>query len=274
MQANLKVTAICLALAVPANTLAAPIDVSAAIWDSGVDLSASTIAVKRMSDGQVWISNPDRAEKPFIPASTSKIPHTFIALETDIASPETVFAWDGKTRSMAAWNADHTLKSAFQKSAVWVFQDIAMHAGHSQMASWIGKLDYGNKDIGNAANLTTYWLKGPLKISAMEQIDFLERLALNQLPLSSETLAQGKDIMQADTGAGWTLYAKTGWGLRGDDPDIGWYVGWVEQQAPSVEIYVFAFNLDIRRRSDGRKREAAARRVLVEVGALPQSASQ
>lgn len=272
MKAEFRLTTVCAALMAALPALAAPVDVSDPVWDVGVNLETSTVVVRRITDGQVWISNPDRAAQAFIPASTSKIPHTLIALETGFAAPGTVFTWDGTLRFLDAWNRDQTLTTAYRRSAVWVFQEITATLGHAQMARWIATLEYGNRDIGAAARLTTYWLQGPLKISAREQVDFLSRLASNQLPLSSDTLDQARDVMRADSGPGWTLYAKTGWGLRGDDPDIGWYVGWLERDDPSAEIYVFAFNLDMPSPADRHKREETARRVLTHIGALSQAA--
>lgn len=270
MQTLSKRVTFCLALLIPSQTLAADFDVSQVVKHAGVAPDSATLVVRRTSDGQVWNSNAARAKAPFVPASTSKIPHTLIALETGIATADTVFDWDGKTRFVPAWNQDQTLQTAYHRSAVWVYQNIAQAVGHARMVLWMAALDYGNHTIGDAEQLTTYWLDGPLKISADQQVDFLTRLASGQLALSPETLTEGKAIMRAKDGPGWTLYAKTGWGLRGDDPDIGWYVGWVERDAPSAEQYVFAFNLDMQAREDRHKRQTTVLHVLVAIGALPQ----
>ena len=66
---------------------------------------------------------PDRAATPFVPASTFKILHALIALETGVVPDTTaIIPWDGVDRGWERWNQDHTLGSAFQFSAVWVFQ--------------------------------------------------------------------------------------------------------------------------------------------------------
>jgi beta-lactamase class D len=41
-------------------------------------------------------------------------------------------------------------------------------------------MDYGNTEIGTAVD--TFWLPGPLKISAVEQTRFLAKLAQDALP--------------------------------------------------------------------------------------------
>ncbi|MDW3224710.1 MAG: penicillin-binding transpeptidase domain-containing protein [Paracoccaceae bacterium] len=252
--------------------ISAPVDVSETIRESGVDISASTVVIRRVSDGQTWISNRQRAAERFIPASTSKIPHTIVALETGVSSFDTVFEWDGKRRFLDSWNMDQTLATAYQRSAVWVFQDIADAVGHAQMAHWIQRLEYGNRNIGDATRLTTYWLQGPLKISALEQIDFLERLVSDKLSVSPGTVDKAREIMRADSGPDWSLYAKTGWGLRVDEPDIGWYVGWLEQNEPVPEIYIFAFNLDMASSQDRHRREQTVRHILADIGVLAAEA--
>lgn len=269
MSVKSLIIAFCAVLMVSPEANAAPVDTSDAIRDAGVGVNTSTIVIRRVSDGQEWISNPQRAAQRFIAASTSKIPHTIIALETGVASLETVYQWDGKRRFLDTWNRDQTLATAYQRSAVWVFQEITETLGHAEMSRWINRLEYGSRDIGEAARLTTYWLQGPLEITALEQVDFLQRSALDQLAVSSDTMDQARDIMRADSGPDWSLYAKTGWGLRGDDPDIGWYVGWLEQNGPVPEVYVFAFNLDMSDPEDRHKREDTLRQVLAHLEILP-----
>lgn len=223
--------------------------------------------VVRLDDGREWDSNPERVDERFVPASTSKIPHTLIALETGYANgPETLFPWDGEARTFPAWNQDQTLATAYARSAVWVYQQIARDLGYETMANWIERLGYGNADTGTPADLTRYWLDGPLAISAREQVDFLSRLARGELPLRGSTISVGKSIMRADAGESWALYGKTGWGVRNGAPDIGWYVGWAET---GETAFVFALNLDMPDEAARAKRIPAARSVLAALGALP-----
>ena len=49
-----------------------------------------------------------------------------------VADPDKdVFKWDGVTRSIEAWNKDHTMRSAIAASAVPVYQEIARRIGRS-----------------------------------------------------------------------------------------------------------------------------------------------
>jgi beta-lactamase class D len=223
--------------------------------------------VVRLDDGREWQCNPERVAERFVPASTSKIPHTLIALETGYAkSPEEFFAWDGVERAFDAWNRDHSLATAYAASAIWVYQRIAHDLGSGTMGRWLERFDYGNHDVGGTADLTSYWLDGPLMISAREQVAFLTKLATNDLPLKPQTLADGRRIMRADGGDGWTLYAKTGWGQRPGAADVGWYVGWVEREPGSA--WVFALNLDMPDEAARAKRIPLTRAVLADLGAI------
>ncbi len=249
-------------------TTAGEADLAGVVAAGGVDPESSTLLVTRLSDGAEWVSNPVRAGERFPPASTSKIVHTLIAIETAYATAATEFEWDGTVRLVDAWNRDQTLASAFAVSAVWVYQTMTSDLGAAVMADWIDRLEYGNEDTGTEADLTTYWLQGPLAISAREQVHFLSRLVNGELPLSAATLAAARPVMVADRGDDWTLYAKTGWRMDPDGPDIGWYVGWLETTGESPDTWVFALNLDMRSDADTALRRPIARQALRHVGAL------
>ncbi len=245
-----------------AQASAETIDVGHIIKAEG---NPTTVVVERQSDGQVWISNPTRAEQRFSPASTSKIPHTLIALENGIATTDTVFAWDGFPKGVAAWNQDQTLASAFERSAVWVYQQIARTAGQHTMSQGLAQFDYGNQAIGAADHLTRYWLDGTLQISAVEQVTFLKRLAQQDFALSASTYAAALDIMVSDRGDAWVMRSKTGWRYSDTEMDIGWFVGWLDC---ADETYVFAVNMDIPNRSHLSKRKDVAYAVLRDIGAF------
>ena len=247
-------------------------DLSGVVAAEGVDPQKSALLIVRLEDGTEWTSGGARIETAYPPASTSKIPHTLIALETGYADgPDTIFKWDGTKRFLEAWNRDQTLSSAFKYSAVWVYQKITREIGYQTMSEWIGRLGYGNGNTGTPDDLTTYWLVGPLETSAREQVQFLSKLAADTLPLKEETLSVGKQIMQADQGMDWTLFAKTGWRSDGESTDIGWYVGWVEHLDESDKLtYVFAFNMDIVEASDRARRQAVVRSTLAHLGIIQQ----
>lgn len=254
-----------LTLASLSYAVAKTVDVGPSVAAAGGEIKNLTIVVKRLSDNQVWIANPDRAQLRYSPASTSKIPHSLIALENGLASLETLFKWDGVPRSNREWNRDQTIESAFQESVVWVFQEIARTAGQHMMSEGLQSFGFGNSSVGRVEQLTTYWLDDTLKISALEQVAFLSNLAQERLPLSAATYAAAKEIMISDTGGNWTMRSKTGWRYSKTDMDIGWFVGWLECRS---QTYVFALNMDMPDTRFLSKRKTIAYHVLRDIGAF------
>ncbi|MCB5195331.1 class D beta-lactamase [Deefgea salmonis] len=184
--------------------------------------------------------NYARAATRFFPASTFKIANSLIGLSRKAVSSvdEVFYHYDGQPVYLASWAHDMGLREALRVSNVPAYQQLAKKIGLSAMQSDVGKLNYGNADIGS--QVEQFWLKGPLKISPIEQSQFLARLAQTQLPLPQSAQIAVRDIMQLESGKGWTLYGKTGL-YRASPADIGWFVGWLEQDG---KIYSFALNMD------------------------------
>ncbi|KCZ87086.1 putative beta-lactamase [Hyphomonas hirschiana VP5] len=243
-----------------------------ALLAEGVSPADSALVIYRLEDEKVWASGGARIRERFTPASTSKIPHTLLALETGaVTGPEESFEWDGETRFVDSWNEDQDFAAAFQRSTVWIYQIVVPRIGAARLTEGLEAFGYGNADIGGPEMITRYWLEGPLAISATEQVEFLSRLARRTLPLSARTYDLAVPVMEVDRGEGWTLYGKTGWKSVEGQMDIGWYVGWVEQssgEAPGT--YAFALNMDMPGGMDeAPKRRAAVERALRAIGALP-----
>ena len=211
------------------------------------------------------VYNPQRATIRYSPASTFKIPHTLIALDRQVVSDEfTRFAWDGVDRGNPLWNRDQDLRSALRNSVVWVFQDLARRIGEPAERDALARLAYGNRTVGGRVD--DFWLDGSLRISAHEQVDFLERLYRNALPYPLADQRLIKDLMLVDAGRDHILRAKTGWFSRHGE-SIGWWVGWVEH--PDGPVF-FALNIDMPAGiPDAPKREAIVRQILHGIGALP-----
>jgi beta-lactamase class D len=211
--------------------------------------TTGTFAVLDVAGNRIVVSDRERAETGYLPASTFKIPNALIALETGIAADadSTMFPWDKVVRDFDAWNKDHTLRTAFKASAIPVFQDIARKIGPERMQEYVDAFDYGNRDIGGAA-IDVFWLEGRLRISAMQQITFLEKLHRGALPASPRNQEIVRDIMYLEQTEFGTLRGKTGAvGItpeRGSKATMGWLVGWLEH--PNKPPYIFAVNIDIR----------------------------
>lgn len=210
-----------------------------------------------------------RAETPFLPASTFKVFNALVALDTAAVKDEyEVIRWDGVKRKFDGWNRDHSLASAMKFSAVWFYQGMARRAGQQRMQEWIDKAGYGNRDIGGG--IDQFWLTGMLRISAVQQIEFLRRLAHGTLPFSARAQEAVRRITIVESAPDYLVHGKTGWASKGDNGrsvDLGWYVGWVERDG---RRWFYALNIDMPNGGDDTpKRQLIANALLMRTGALP-----
>jgi beta-lactamase class D len=124
------------------------------------------------------------------------------------------------------------------------------------MQKSVAELHYGNAEIDSAVDV--FWLKGPLKISPIEQTRFLADLAGKKLPFPLESQEAVREIIMIEQVNGRALFAKTGTAAE-QSPQIGWWVGWVEK---SGRIYSFAINLSLQKPEDAGKRVELGRACL------------
>jgi beta-lactamase class D len=117
-------------------------------------------------------------------------------------------------------------------------------------------------EIGNAVD--RFWLDGPLTISAIEQTQFLGRLANGDLSVNSSALRATKEITPREETRDYILRGKTGW-LFDAKPQIGWWVGWLEHDN---KVYSFALNIDMINERDAAKRIPIGRDCLKALGKL------
>lgn len=261
-------------LAAAALLILIPLNASAEEWQQRPDWADvfaeqkavnGTLVIVDKREGRAgrFVVNPERANQRLSPASTFKVPHALFALDAGAVDDEfEVFPWDGTERDVPPWNQDQTLRSALRYSTVWVFQRLANQIGREREQAYLSEIGYGNARVGD--DVETFWLDGSLRVSAVEQVEFLERLYDMALPFTETDQRLVKDIMINQADGDWILRAKSGW-----DGQVGWWVGWVER--PSGPVF-FALNLDTPERlADLPKREAITRAVLRRLEALPMS---
>ena len=126
------------------------------------------------------------------------------------------------------------MKLAFKNSTVWYYKELARRVGKEKMKFWLEKAQYGNADTTGGLDL--FWLKGGLRVTPEQQIDFLKRLRNNKLPFSKRTVDIVKKIMITKDTLDYVIRAKTGWSDE-DKRIVGWYVGYVEK---NNNVYYFA----------------------------------
>lgn len=215
------------------------------------------VAIFDESAQSYWRSDGKPCAARLSPASTFKIPHALIALQTGVIGQETVQPWDGtRYPNRPSWEAPHTLESAIRNSVLWFFQRTAVSIGPSRMRVFLERFAYGNRDTSGASD--EYWINGRLQIAADEQVAFLQRFYAGELGIRTEyqmrvfrALVQPAGAVQNATGvhrlgAAWDsqteLSAKTGAGMALEDPAVrvSWLVG---RLSVAGKRYIFASNV-------------------------------
>lgn len=217
--------------------------------------------------------DPERAATRVLPASTFKVYNALVALETGaVGDPDSLFVWDGTERFLESWNQDQSLRQGLENSTVWLYQRVAETVSRERYRAAFAAEPYGNGTVGPDVRL--FWLDGSLRISADEQVAFLDRLRRGDTAFSDDVEATVRGMMPVLVNtAGVRLAGKTGWSERDGAPDLGWLVGWVERPAARGGDVVFALNAE----ADGPAsafafgdRLAIVREILDREGILPQ----
>jgi beta-lactamase class D len=209
--------------------------------------------------------NSERCSERFIPASTFKIFNSMAALESGVIKDQNeIIKWDSVKRFYDKWNQDLDMRKAFKFSAVWFYQELARRIGEKKMQKFINENNYGNMNI--SGGIDHFWLDGELRISPIQQLEFLKKLYSNNLKFSERSQNIVKEIMLYEEGDNYKIRAKTGWGMRFDD-QIGWFVGWVEK---NNNVYFFVNNCQTNNPGEGYpSRIEITRKILSELRILP-----
>jgi beta-lactamase class D len=100
--------------------------------------------------------------------------------------------------------------------------------------------------------LTTFWINGGLRISADQQLAFVDQLAHAQLPVSASAQATMRQVLHVSDSGKSARFGKTGTGviesedgkpLGASTPHLAWFVGWVQKRAA---IYPFVLWIEAR----------------------------
>ena len=182
----------------------------------------------------------------FLPASTFKIINSLIGLQTGvITSDSMVIKWDGIKRWVPDWNKDLTMYEAFRVSSYPYYQEVARRIGKDTMQSWLDSIGYaaGKKDTGFIikSSIDTFWLDNSLKITPDEQLGMVRKLYFGELPFFKTHQETVKRAMLWENDANYRLSYKTGWGRDENGNNIGWIVGWIEENR---HPYFFVLNIE------------------------------
>jgi beta-lactamase class D len=139
-----------------------------------------------LGDGPPRWAGEQPCDQRTTPASTFKIPHALIALDTGVVTDaDALVRWDGRKYWIDSWHRDHSLRTAIYESVVWFFMGTAREIGRERMRDYLEAFDYGNAVVEGP--IDAFWLDdGSLTISAEESLRFLARLYGDELPRGRE----------------------------------------------------------------------------------------
>ncbi len=139
------------------------------------------VVVAPLDGGAETMTGGAECDRRTLPASTFKIPHALVALDTGVITPASVMKWDGTSQAYKTWERDQTLDSAIKSSVVWFFQRAARAIGRDRELEHLRAFGYGSRTFNGAVD--AFWLNGELTISPREQVAFLKRMFRDELGL-------------------------------------------------------------------------------------------
>jgi beta-lactamase class D len=204
------------------------------------------------SEGGQVVKKEGECSQRYSPCSTFKIAISLMGYNERILKDTITPKWPFKSGYVAwrkSWKAPHNPTTWNQHSCLWYSQQITMKVGREKFKEYLKKFQYGNQDgegdKGKHNGLTRAWLSNSLKISPIEQVEFLEKLTQDKLPVSSDAHHYTRQILFLETWHGWKMYGRTGRGyIQKEDGSldkkwqIEWFVGWLEK---NNRIIVFAY---------------------------------
>lgn len=187
-------------------------------------------------NGQTLQSEGD-CKTQYAPQSTFKIALSLIGFDSGIFESESKPAWTlpiDVDPYINICKGTHNPRTWIRDSCLWYSRILTTKLGMEHFQTYINKFDYGNRDL--SGGLTDSWISSSLKISPLEQTEFLQRIVEHKLGISKESYEKTKNIMFVqELAGGWKLYGKTGNGSKidkhGNKTDLqqGWFVGYIEK---------------------------------------------
>lgn len=190
-----------------------------------------------VQENEKVLRNEGKCQTAYAPHSTFKIALSLMGFDSGVLLNESTPSYPFKSEYSPGINVckgDHNPKTWMRDSCVWFSQVLTSKLGEEKFRKYVNDFNYGNKDVsgdpGKKNGLTHSWLNSSIKITPNEQIQFLQKIISNKLPVSGKALEMTKNIIFIqELSGGWKLYGKTGNGRYKGELQQGWFVGWIEK---------------------------------------------
>ena len=194
--------------------------------------------------GHFTLSNiPQFTDSMYLPASSFKIINSLIGLETGaVQDSSSIIPFDSTRSYREECKGEMNMYNAFRISCPNWYQELADEIGKPAMQKWLDTLGYGQRKerfvIGD--NLDTFWLDNSVKVTGDEQLGLVKKLYFDQLPFSKRSQRIVRNMMLWENNSNYQLAYKTGWGTDENNNQIGWIIGWIEE---NKHPYFFALQV-------------------------------
>lgn len=218
---------------------------------------------------QYTIYNQELASEQRSPCSTFKIISSLIGLEQGAIIPgDSTHVWSGEIYWSENWNRDIDFEEAFRTSCVWYYREVIDEIGKETIQNELNRLQYGNCDISdwegrlntnnNNRALTGFWIESSLKISAVEQVQVLERIFGGDSDYKPENLQQLRQVMLlTDNEPEQPIYGKTGMGKMAGVVVDSWFTGFTDADGENVYFCIYLGETDNANVSSAKAKEIA-----------------
>jgi beta-lactamase class D len=186
---------------------------------------------------RAWTFYDSYRDSFYSPGQTFDIFQSLIAIQTGIKKDDSANTGVLPADHGAPPNFGQEFRDTGSVNAL-AFEILVNDIGRDTLQKWIDSLQYGNR---KTKDRTEFWLDGTLKINCDEQLGLLKKLYFNQLPFFARTQEIVRRMMSSESNSVYRLSYKTAQVKKEDGHEIGWVMGWVEE---NKHPYFFVVNLE------------------------------
>ena len=186
------------------------------------------------------------------PACSFNIALSLMGYDAGVLKDEHTPNWsyqDGYDDFSESWKQPQTPQTWMTRSCVWFSKILSIELRLKAIEHYLSLFGYGNQDFSKGiippGPINPAWVSASLKISPMEQVEFVQKMVQQKLPISSHALEKTKNILfKEEFSTGLKLFGKKGLveviDEKGTLLKVRWFVGWVEN---THNFYPFAYLL-------------------------------